>query len=112
MSAVPGSYNASCQNIEFNQNSGGGGVLQARAQKLDGSFVSATLVYDVANMNGALTPLPSGSYQQSARNIYLENGSDGVYLVAEVQKINGSWVQSRLKLEDIANIDGTLKYGS
>ena len=108
----PGSYTKTSRNINFAQNSSGGGTLSAQTQKIDGSWTEGTLQYDVANMNGALVPLPNGSYQRTARNIRLENGNGGVYLVAEVQKINGSWVESKLKLEDIANCDGNLKYGT
>ena len=110
--APPGSYTQTSRTINFQQDSGGGGALSAQCQQIGGSWVASTLQYDVANMNGALTPLPSGSYQLSSRNIHMENGSGGVYLVAECQKRDGTWVTSKLKIQDIANIDGQLKYGS
>jgi hypothetical protein len=110
-STVPGSYTETSQDIRFAQNPGGSGALSAQCKKMDGSWSASTLQYDVANMNGVLTPQPGGSYQLTARNIRMTNGSDGVYLVAECQKRDGSWVESKLKIQDIANIDGTLKYG-
>jgi hypothetical protein len=105
----PGSYVNTSREITFDGGLNTAGVLSAQCQKVDGSWVKSALQYDVGNMDGTLMPLPSGSYQLSSRNIHLENGSDGVYLVAECKKINGSWVTSKLKLPDIANIDGTLK---
>ena len=160
---VPGSYTKTSKSISFDQDSSGGGRISAQCQKIDGSWTESGLTYDVANMNGvltplpggdyqrtarkihlenrnggvslvaecqkidgswvpsalnsaisnmngALTPIPSGSYQQTARNVHLENQSDGVYLVAECQKRDGSWVPSKLKLHDIANNDGKLTY--
>jgi len=107
---VPGSYVKTSQDINFSQDSGGGGVLNAQCQKIDGSWIASNLNYDVANMNGNLTPLPGGSYQLTARNIHMENKNGGVYLVAECKKIDGSWAASSLKIQDIANIDGILKY--
>lgn len=107
----PGSYAQTSRDINFAQSSGGGGPVSAQCQKMDGSWIASTLQYDLANMNGVLTPQPGGSYQLTSRNIRLTNGSDGVYLVAECKKRDGSWVESKLKIQDIANIDGTLKYG-
>jgi hypothetical protein len=109
--APPGSYLKTSRGVTFEQDASGGGALSAECQKMDGSWIHSALHYDLANMNGVLTPEPSGSYQQTSRNIRLENGEGGVYLVAECRKINGSWVSSKLKIEDIANIDGVLKYG-
>ena len=108
MSNVPGSYTQTSTNIDFDQGSNGGGTLTADCKAMNGSSHQSALIYDVANMNGVLTAMPGGSYQLTARNIHMENGSDGVYLVAECKKINGSWVESKLSLGDIANIDGVL----
>lgn len=108
MTSVPGSYIESSGNIQFVQASDGSGTLSADCRKTDGSIVNSVLVYDVANMDGVLTALPGGSYQLTSRNIHFENRSDGVYLVADCQKVDGSWVQSALRLGDIANIDGVL----
>ena len=109
--APPGSYTKTSREVTFDQNSSGSGTLTAQCQKIDGSWIPSALQYDLANMNGALTPQPSGSYQLTSRNIRLENGDGGgVLLVAECKKIDGTWVRSSLKLSDIANIDGVLKY--
>jgi hypothetical protein len=108
--SVPGSYARTSREISFSGSPTDGGALAAQCQKIDGSWVASTLQYDIANMNGVLTVQPGGSYQLSSRNIHLENGAGGVYLVAECRTRAGAWVQSRLKLADIANIDGVLKY--
>lgn len=112
MSNVPGSYEKTSSDVQFTQNESGSGTLTANCTKIDGSTEESTLFYDVANMNGELTALPGGSYQRTSRNIRLENGDDGgVYLVAECEKINGDWVESKLALGDIANMDGVLTRG-
>lgn len=111
MATVPGSYTETSTNVQFTQDSSGGGTLSADCRKIDGTTDHSVLVYDVANMNGVLIVLPGGSYQLTSRNIHLENGSDGVYLVADCQKIDGTWVQSKLRLGDIANMDGVLTRG-
>ncbi len=108
--APPGSYTKTSRNIAFDQNASGAGTVTAECQKMDGTWVRSALQYDLANMNGALIPQPSGSYQLTSRNIHLENGEGGVLLVAECKKIDGTWVRSSLKLGDIANIDGVLKH--
>lgn len=108
MSNVPGSYTETSSDINFDQSSSGGGTLSADCKTMSGSSNKSTLIYDVANMNGVLTAMPGGSYQLTSRNVRMENGDGGVYLVAECEKIDGSWVESKLALGDIANMDGVL----
>ena len=53
---------------------------------------------------------PPGTYQRTSRNVRFEPAEEGRHsLVAECQKRDGSWQESRLKY-DIANCDGVLKW--
>jgi CVNH domain len=56
------------------------------------------------------TAPPPGTYQQTSRNIRFEPAEQGrFYLIAECQKVDGTWQESKLKY-DIANCDGQLKF--
>lgn len=57
-----------------------------------------------------MSNIPPGSYLQTSRNVEVKSTDDGrIIIVAECQKIDGSWVQSELKY-DIANCNGVLKF--
>lgn len=109
MTTLPGSYTETSRNVVFTPNSSGGGVLTAECRRINGSWAPSQLTYDIANNDGTLTALPSGSYQKTARNIRFAQEGGAIYLVAECQRINGQWTESRLKY-DIANIDGVLTW--
>ena len=53
---------------------------------------------------------PPGTYERTSRNVRFEDAEEGRHvLVAQCQKIDGTWVESRLKY-DIANCNGVLKW--
>jgi hypothetical protein len=53
---------------------------------------------------------PPGTYQATSRDIKFEPAEEGRFvLVAQCRKIDGQWVESRLKY-DIANCNGVLKW--
>ena len=104
-SPPPGSYTKTAKDVAFSSD----GTLTAQLQKMDGSWVGASYKYDLSNQNGVFYPLPAGNYNLTSRNVTVENRPDGPYLVAECQKIDGTWVSSSLKLPFIENINGVLK---
>ena len=53
---------------------------------------------------------PPGTYERTSRNIQIVAAEEGrVVITAECQKVDGTWVQSKLKY-DIANCNGVLKW--
>lgn len=57
-----------------------------------------------------MAQVPPGTYERTSRNIRIEPAEQGrIVIVAECQKVNGTWVESKLKY-DIANCDGVLKW--
>lgn len=51
----PGSYQQTSRNVQFD-----GNVLTAECKKIDGSWVTSRLKYDIANCDGVLTWAPGG----------------------------------------------------
>lgn len=57
-----------------------------------------------------MSDIPPGTYLRTSRNVRVEPAEEGrIWIIAEAQKIDGSWKESRLKY-DIANCDGTLQW--
>jgi hypothetical protein len=57
-----------------------------------------------------MADIPPGTYLRTSRNVSVQPAEEGrIYIVAECQKEDGSWQQSKLKY-DIANCNGTLKW--
>lgn len=111
----PGSYQDTCKGIQVR-----GGLLIAKCRKANGDWVNSTILFqncegDISNNNGELTcrqkttaKPPSGSYQRTCRNYYVE----GKQLHGECRNDNGKWVTSSFKYKscdsDIWNDDGEL----
>ncbi len=114
----PGSYKKTCKNykvISF-------GMLWAQCEKADGSYEVSTLKFpqcegDISNQNGKLTcktkqnpgkKPPSGSYQQSCKDIRVESSK----LKASCERTNGTWNNTKLDYKkckgDISNNNGQL----
>lgn len=54
--------------------------------------------------------IPPGSYLRTSRCLRVESAEDGgLLIIAECQKKDGSWQESRIKY-DIANCDGVLRF--
>ncbi|AKT42229.1 CVNH domain-containing protein [Chondromyces crocatus] len=111
----PGSCTQTSRDLSFEQVNGSRS-LSARRARREGSFSDSALTYYVASRDGVLIPLPGSSYVRMARNIHLEDGEDGVSLLAEGQRPDGSWEPGDFEFqdlvrEDIANHDGRRKYG-
>ncbi len=112
----PGSYKKSCKDIQVVV----GNVLWAMCEKGDGKFQKSVLRLaecegDISNNNGVLACKkkpgkrpPSGSYQNSCKDIKVE----GKQLRAKCQKKNGSWNNTKLNYKkcnkDISNNNGEL----
>lgn len=57
-----------------------------------------------------MADIPPGTYLKTSRNVKVEPAEEGrIWIVAECQRIDGSWKQNKFKY-DIANCDGTLTW--
>ena len=57
-----------------------------------------------------MADIPPGTYLRTSRNVSVEPAEEGrIWIVAECQKVDGSWQKNRFKY-DLANCDGTLKW--
>lgn len=57
-----------------------------------------------------MADIPPGTYSRTSRNVRVEPAEEGrIWLIAECQRADGGWQESRLKY-DIANCNGTLKW--
>jgi hypothetical protein len=111
-----GSYQQSCRNISTN-----GGTLTAQCRTRSGAWRNTSLpnyhqcVGDIQNQNGQLrcnrgAAPPGGSYQQSCRDVWIDNGT----LHASCRNRGGAWITSDLPnvsqcRGDIQNQDGQLR---
>lgn len=118
--ALPaGDYQQTCRDIKTN-----GSQLTASCQKKDGSFQNTSIdtsscTGNIANEDGQLRCVsggqgmgqnqPSGSYQQTCKNIRM-NGND---LEASCQKTDGGWQNTTLKnaqsCSQVVNENGNLR---
>ncbi len=118
----PGNYKDSCENLIKI-----GHMLEAKCRKQDGSWQNTVLYYGscdgpIHNDNGNLTCnqagggggnnwAPSGSYQETCRNINTRDGE----LWARCQMQDGEWRESSLDYrncyQDISNQNGRLTCG-
>lgn len=56
----PGTYLATSRNVQIQQAEQGRIVITAECQRVDGSWQSSELKYDIANCDGTLTWAPNG----------------------------------------------------
>lgn len=85
-------------------------TLQAQCRKDDGTYVPSSLDLNrcIANKNGTLTWAMRGNFGLSAKNVTLD--VDGMQLVADCRKENGTYVSSSIYLDEkIWNDNGVLK---
>lgn len=96
-------YNQTCRSMWVS-----GSTLAGSCQKMDGSWINAAfnLDYNVTNNDGTLRWASSnGNFSQSCSNI----GLSGSTLTASCRRMNGSWVNTSINLNDrIDNTNGGL----
>jgi len=113
-----GSYQNSCKDIQVE-----GKQLKAKCQKQNGSWNNTKLNYknctgDIRNDNGELSckggggaKIPKGSYRDSCKNSYVEDGK----LYSNCKKNNGGWNKTSINYKncnkDIKNDNGNLTCG-
>ena len=85
-----------------------GSVLTANCRDIEGSYHVSTLDLNnwIANIDGSLRWAHNGRFYDSSKDTSL---IDGATLKADCRKIDGSYVNSTLNLDDkIANLNGKL----
>lgn len=102
--AQPSSFQLTCREIGVS-----GATLHATCRRMNGSWNrTAIQIRGIENINGNLrvTGAVPSSYQLTCRNI----GANGDVLFATCRRVDGAWQPTSLRIPDIANIDGVLRY--